>query len=213
MPRSLDETLTRSIELTRAGRHKEHLALIREALLLYPGELEVVIRAAGAQVVEAPEEAARLASEAVNLAPEDPATLTRAASVMFSVEQLEEARHLFSRATRTADDDFVLAFDLAYLGAQLAFAYGDDEKAEELCSPSRSRISRRALATALLSPGCSIVGASRSVRSRSSRRRCAIGRETSSSKSCACAFAGPWPVREGFPGMVVTRDRRDERRS
>lgn len=98
MPGDLDETLDRSDELTRAGRHDEHLALMREALTRHPSELEVVIRAAEAHVVEAPEQAAELAREAVEWAPEDPVTLTRAASVMFTVERIEEARKLFSRA-------------------------------------------------------------------------------------------------------------------
>ncbi len=98
MTRDLGETLDRSDELTRAGRHDEHLALMRETLLLYPGELEILIRAAEAHVVEVPEQAAELAREAVEWAPEDPVTLTRAASVMFTVERIEEARKLFSRA-------------------------------------------------------------------------------------------------------------------
>jgi len=132
MTGELRETLARSIELTRAGRHEEHLVLMRAALARYPGELEVVIRAAGAYVVDAPEEAAELAREAVKLAPEDPATLTRAASVMFYLGRLEEARELLIRAVARADEDFVLAFDLAYLSGQLALAGGDEDKAEEL---------------------------------------------------------------------------------
>ncbi len=132
MTRDLGETLDRSDELTRAGRHDEHLALMREALLLYPGELEILICAAEAHVVEAPEEAAELAREAVEWAPEDPVTLTRATSVMFFAERLEEARNLYIRAVRSAEDDFVLAGDLVYLGGQLSFAYGDEEKAQEL---------------------------------------------------------------------------------
>ncbi len=51
---------------------------------------------------------------------------------MFYTERLEEARKLFSRAARIADDDFVLAGDLVYLGGQLAFAHGDEERAKEL---------------------------------------------------------------------------------
>lgn len=131
MTEGLDETLDRSQELTRAGRHDEHLALMREALARHPGDLEVVIRAAAAHVVESPEQAAELAREAVEMSPEDPATLLRAAFVMFHVKRLDEARKLFVRATETAPDDFVLAGDLVYLGGQIFFAYGNDDKAEE----------------------------------------------------------------------------------
>lgn len=129
---ALDEVLDRSTELTRAGRHEEHLALMREALVQHPDELEIVIRAAGAHIAEAPEEAAEMARAAVELAPEDPATLTRATSVMFYVDRLEEAREFFSRAARRADDDFVLAADLVYLGGQIVFEQGDVAKAQEL---------------------------------------------------------------------------------
>lgn len=128
----LGQTLTRSDELTRDGRHDEHLALMRDALAWHPGEVEVMIRAGGAHVVDDPEQAAELARGAVRLAPEDPATLTRAASVMFHVARLEEARELLSGAVRGAGDDFVLAFDLAYLTGQLAFAEGDLDNAEQL---------------------------------------------------------------------------------
>jgi len=131
MTEDLRETLNHSDELTGAGRHEEHLALMREALARHPGELEVVIRAAEAHMVEGPEEAAELAREAVKMAPDDPVTLTRAASVMFYVERLEEARKLLIRAMEGAPDDFILASDLVYLGGQIFFAYGNHDKAEE----------------------------------------------------------------------------------
>lgn len=102
VPDDLGEILDCSDELTRAGRHEEHLELVREALARRPGELEIVIRAAEAHLAEAPERAAELAGEAVERAPEDPVTLMRATSVMLYTERLDEARKLFVRAGRSA---------------------------------------------------------------------------------------------------------------
>ena len=132
MTADLQETLTRSTELTQSGRHDEHLELMRDALAHHRDEPEVVIRAAEAHLVTEPEEAAHLATEAVELAPEDPGTLTRAAFVMFHVDRLDDTQKLFSRATAAADDDFALAFDLAHLGGQLVLARGDEAQALEL---------------------------------------------------------------------------------
>lgn len=131
MTDDLRESLDRSDELTRAARHDEHLALMREALSRHPADLEIVIRAGEASAVEAPERAAELVREAVKMAPGDPATLTRAALVMFYAKRLDEARKLCIRAMETATEDFALSFDLAYLGGQLFLAYGDQDKAGE----------------------------------------------------------------------------------
>lgn len=120
------------MELAQAGRHDDNLTLLREALTRYPKELEVVICAAEAEVAEAPERAGDLARQAVRLAPDDPVILTRATSVLFYVGPLQEARNLFIRATRLADEEFVLAEHLVYLGGQIAFAAGDRVKAREL---------------------------------------------------------------------------------
>jgi len=129
---ALDQTLERSDALTRAGRHDEHLELMREAVRRFPDQDEVLIRAAAAHVMEAPEEAARLAVRAVTLAPGDPAMLTRAASVAFALERYEQATAWVKDATARADGDFPLAFDLIHLGGKLAIVRGDDEHAEQL---------------------------------------------------------------------------------
>ncbi len=128
----LDNILLRSNELAGAGRHEDNLALLQHALTRYPSELEVVIRAAGAHLSEAPDEAARLARAAVERAPEDPEILTRAAFVMLATDHEDETRKYFARAARLIDDDFVFAFDLVYLGGKLALKAGDKDKAEEL---------------------------------------------------------------------------------
>lgn len=105
---------------------------MRSALAQHPDELEIVIRAAGAHIGEAPNQAAELAERAVQLAPEDPSTLTRAAQVMLATARLDEARDLCGRASRSAGEGFTLAFDLAHLAGRVALGYGNEEKALEL---------------------------------------------------------------------------------
>jgi len=103
----LNQTLTRSAELTAAARHDEHLALMREALERYPEDLEVVIRAAEAHMLEAPERAAQLARDAVSMAPDDAVTLTRATAVTVQAGAVEDAGGFVARAARIVDADFV----------------------------------------------------------------------------------------------------------
>lgn len=128
----LPDLLERSLELTREGRHDEHLELMRAAVGRYPSDLEVVIRAAGAHLEAEPARAEHLAERAVEMAPKDPTTLTRAAYLMFALERFDRSLELTRTATKHAEEEFALAFELVHLGGKLAAVRGEIEQAESL---------------------------------------------------------------------------------
>lgn len=126
----LKEIVQRSQHLVAQGRHADDLALLREAVGNYPDEVEIVLRAAFASVVDAPTEAVRLARRAGSLAPENPSGLMRSSSLLLDLGYLDEARDHCEQAIEAADDDFPAVYDLCYLAGRIAVADGDPEAAE-----------------------------------------------------------------------------------
>jgi hypothetical protein len=68
---------------------------------------------------------------AIKLDPDDPARLTRAATLMLELGQTEAARSYAARAADLAQEDFVLASDLTNVSGLIAAIRGEDNLAEE----------------------------------------------------------------------------------
>lgn len=127
------ELVERSLALARAGHDEESEGLVRAGLVRFPGAAEVHLHA-GAAAADRGEsaEAKRLALRAVELAPEDPRVLTRAALLTFDLDEFGPAEKWSRQAANIAPDDFVLAANIAHLAGKLLYVYGKDEGAEEM---------------------------------------------------------------------------------
>jgi len=125
------EIVQRSRSLEREGMEHENEMLLRSAVARFPGSAELAIRA-GAATFDTPRDSKAYLRRAAELAPEDPATLTRCASLFVSHREFEEAETLVMRAGERAPADFVLGYDLAHTAGQLAAVKGKNELAERM---------------------------------------------------------------------------------
>jgi len=126
------EILRRSTALVDEERFAENEELLVSALERFPDDAELCARAASATHMRDPEEAARLAMRAAELAGNDPTILGAAAHTLFLAERYAEARDLTVQAVSTTPEDSLLMASLANLSGRLALVAGKHEKAEEL---------------------------------------------------------------------------------
>lgn len=78
-----------------------------------------------------PEDAVAEAAKAVELDPDEPIRLTRAANMLFNMGQIDRARSYVARAKELAKPDFLFYPALLNLDGHLAAIDGNDELAEE----------------------------------------------------------------------------------
>lgn len=128
------DLIGRSKRLTSEDRLEENADLFRRAVAEFPKDAEVHVHAGAAeQAVGSPQEAKRLARTAAELSWDDPNWLTGAASLMFSLDEVDEAKEWAERAAELAtEDNFLFATDLAHLGGKIALWHGDEQGAERL---------------------------------------------------------------------------------
>jgi Flp pilus assembly protein TadD len=124
-------TINRAHKLLDENRHKENLELLEAAVERYPEDAEIRLLYGTALVPARPQDAPRQLAEAIALDPDDPARLTRAASILYYLGETEAARSYAARATQLAQEGFALAPDLTNLGGKLALLQGDDALAED----------------------------------------------------------------------------------
>jgi Flp pilus assembly protein TadD len=112
-------------------RDAENLALLEVVVERFPEDPEIRLLFATALLPFRPAEVPWQAATAIQLDPDDPGRLTRAASILFHLDELEAARSYAARASRLMPPGFALASDLLSLGAKFAAMDGDPELAEE----------------------------------------------------------------------------------
>jgi tetratricopeptide (TPR) repeat protein len=130
----VDSIIRRSRELKDAGRDEDNLRLLREGVERFPIDPALCVWAASsfAAAGSEAEEALELLGRAVSVAPMDAGVLTRAATVAWGLNRVDELRDYLDRANRVASDDFVLAVDLVHLEGCLALLEERLEDAERL---------------------------------------------------------------------------------
>jgi Flp pilus assembly protein TadD len=128
---TLAEIVDRAQRLLLESRDTENLEFLEAAITRFPNDPEVRLLFATALIPFRPEEAPWQVARALELDPDDPWRLTRAASIMFNLDELEASRSYVARATKLAPPDFALEPELANLGGRLAALDGDDALAEE----------------------------------------------------------------------------------
>ena len=128
----LEQVLEKSRALALEQVDDENERLLRGAVRRFPENAEVWLRLGLAVLLSTPEESATYLRRAVSLAPTDPWTLTRAASIMFFLHEFDAAQDYVDRAVRAAPDQFEGEIDLMHLRGRLAFRAGDLAVAEDL---------------------------------------------------------------------------------
>jgi Flp pilus assembly protein TadD len=129
--RAPGEVVQQAYRLLRERRDEQNLLLLERAVDQFPEDPEIRLLFATALLPFRPEESPLRAAEAIDLDPDHPGRLTRAARLMFYLGEVEEARSYGARAAQLAPPDFHLAPDLVNLGGLLAALDGDDVLAEE----------------------------------------------------------------------------------
>ncbi len=129
--REAEALLDESLRLTRAGLHAQNEELLRDAVERFPTDAELLFRLAVATCQQDRCGSKERLSQAIHLAPDDPGILTRGASLMFALGDIETARRWTERARTRATDEFPLLIPLIHLIGKLAEHQGSYEAAEE----------------------------------------------------------------------------------
>ncbi len=110
----------------------ELVAFMENAVARFPKDPEIRIFYASSLLPFRPEDVPWQVATAIQLEPDNPWRLTRAASMLFGLGEVEAARSYAGHAARLAPEGFEFAPELASLGGVLAAMEGEDVLAEEL---------------------------------------------------------------------------------
>lgn len=127
---SISDFLAQSERLIAANDWGTQVHLMEEALSAFPEEPEFWIRHGLAVYDKDPAKAAESARRAAALAGADVGMLTRCASLLFNLGDLEESRHYVKRIVALAPEDFSLIPDVLHLAGKLADRKGNADVAE-----------------------------------------------------------------------------------
>jgi Flp pilus assembly protein TadD len=112
-------------------RYEELLEFLQEAVRRFPKDPEIRLLYATSLLEIRPDDAVREATKAIDLDPDEPIRLTRAARLLFNMAEIEVARSYATRAAELTPDGFLFTAELANLGGLLRALDGEDELAEE----------------------------------------------------------------------------------
>jgi Flp pilus assembly protein TadD len=129
--KELATAIDRSRKLLLAGRHQENFEFLKTAVQRFPDDPEIRLLYATTLLEYRPDDVAAEAAKAVELGPDNPRILVRAAQLMFDRGDVESARSCALRANELAQPGFVLMSGLTNLNGLLAAADGEHDFAEE----------------------------------------------------------------------------------
>lgn len=124
-------TIQRGRELLVAGSQDEARAYLAEAVDRFPDSAEIRLLYASTLLAIRPENGVREVRTAIELDPDEPNRLARAADLMFSMARSDESREYASRARELGGSDFLFSPELTRLEADFALQDGDEEAAEK----------------------------------------------------------------------------------
>lgn len=128
---TLSGTIDRGRRLLAARQEQEAFRHLQKAVQRFPADPEVRLLYASILLAFQPDEVAAEATQAVELAPDDPVILVRAAHLLLNRGTIETARFCAARANDLVQPDFVLMSALVNLNGRLAALDGEDDLAEE----------------------------------------------------------------------------------
>lgn len=129
--KELDRAISHAGRLLSERRDHENLEFLEEAIQRFPDNAEIRLLYATALLASQPDEVASEVVKAVDLSPNDPTILVRAASLMLNRDETEAARSYAERARELAEPNFVLEGGLARLEGIFASFDNNYELAEK----------------------------------------------------------------------------------
>lgn len=123
-------TIQRGRELFLQGPEEEAQDFLSGAVQRFPDNAEIRMLYGSSLLVARPEDGIREVMTAVELDPEEPNRLARAADLLFSMAHIEESRAYASRARHLGGSDFLFSPELTCLEADFALRDGDEDAAE-----------------------------------------------------------------------------------
>lgn len=131
--KELAAAIERGHRLFAAGREREQEAaeFLQAAVQRFPDDPEIRLHYAISLLMIRPEDATAEIIKAIELGPDEPMRLTRAAGILFNMGDVETARTYANRAKELAPPDFLFAANLINLDSHFAALEGKDELAEE----------------------------------------------------------------------------------
>lgn len=130
--KKLGEVTARSQRFLAEGRHEENLAYLEDGVVKrFPDDPEIRLLYGTALLGVRPRVGLSEIAKAIELDPDDPIRLTRAAHIMYSMKQFDRARSYAKRAKELAPENFVFGPELLSLESNFAALDGNDELAEE----------------------------------------------------------------------------------
>lgn len=128
--RQLADAIDRGRRLLLSGDHQETVQFLSRAVEDFPDDAQLQLLYATVLMVLQPDQVARHAAKAVELEPDEPAILVRAANLMMSRKEVERARFYAARASELAPPDFHLMPNLKNITGLIAAIDGKDGVAE-----------------------------------------------------------------------------------
>lgn len=119
------------LRLLAKGRRQEAYAFLERAVHRFPDDPDVRMHYADSLLAVRPQDAIPEITKAIELGPDEPIRLTRAAGILFKMGQVETARSYATRAKDLASPDFLFMPYLVNLDSHFAALEGKDDVAEE----------------------------------------------------------------------------------
>ena len=119
------------LKLLAEQRHEEAYRFLEGATRQFPDDPDIRMHYAHSLLAVRPEDAVPEITKAIELGPDEPVRLTRAAGILFKMGQVETARSYATRAKQLAPPGFLFMSYLINLDGHFAALEGLDELAEE----------------------------------------------------------------------------------
>jgi len=123
-------TIQRGREFLLQGTLEEAQQFLSDAVRRFPDSAEIRILYASTLLTVRPEDGAREVMAAIELDPDEPNRLARAADLLFSLAHFDESREYAFRARALGGSDFLFSPELTRLEADFALRDGDEDAAE-----------------------------------------------------------------------------------
>lgn len=124
-------TIERGRQLLLDGDEDEKLTFFNQAIRRFPEDAEIRFLYASVLQTLRPDDAVSETIKAVELDPDEPSRLTRAAYLMSELNRSDLARRYAARAREVGHPDFLFAAELSHLESRFALQDGDEEAAEK----------------------------------------------------------------------------------
>lgn len=144
----LEAAIEKGQRLLVEGRYEENFEFLREAVQRFPDDPEIRLLYATSLLEVRPDDAVREAVKAIDLDPDEPIRLTRAASMLFNRGEFDRARSYATRAAELTPSGFLFTAELTSLVGLLGALDGEEELAEEALraamelKPDQERLAR-----------------------------------------------------------------------